>query len=66
MMKRFNGQEYTFSIATWKQMLTALEVYAGDALSVSEAHKATVSAMRKADRVIDFDITAGYPEKLSF
>ena len=66
MTKWFGGRQYTFTIAQWRQMLTVLEVYAGDALNVTESHKATVSAMKKADRVIAFDITAGYPEKLSF
>ena len=66
MTKWFGGHQYTFTIAQWRQMLTALEVYAGDALNVTESHKATVSAMKEADRVIAFNITAGYPEKLSF
>ena len=66
MTKWFGGVQFTYSIALWRQMLVALEVYAGDALNVTEQHKATVNAMRKTDRVIAYDFTAGYPEKLSF
>lgn len=66
MTKWFASHEFTFPISSWEQMLVALEVYCGDALNVTENHKATVNAMRKADRVISFDITKGYPEKLVF
>ena len=66
MTRWFGGQEFTFPIATWKQMLVALEVYAGDALNVTEAHKAAVNALNYIEEVDNFDITAGYPEKLSF
>ena len=66
MTKWFNGHEYTFTLVEWKQMLVALEVYAGDALNVTESHKAQVSAMDDADDVINYDIKKGYPEKLVF
>ena len=66
MTRWFNGQEFTFPIATWKQMLVALEVYAGDALNVTESHKAAVNALETIEEVDNYDITAGYPEKLSF
>ena len=36
MTRWFGGVSYTFPIATWKQMLIALEVYAGDALNITE------------------------------
>ena len=66
MTKWFKGAEFTFPLATWKQMLVALEVYAGDALNVTESHKAAVEAMTNLEDVEAFDITAGYPEKLVF
>ena len=66
MTRWFNGHEFTYPIASWKQMLVALEVYAGDALNVTEAHKAAVDALETIEAVDNFDITAGYPEKLSF
>lgn len=66
MTRWFNGQEFTFPIVTWKQMLAALEVYAGDALNVTEAHKAAVMALTTIADVEAFDITTGYPPKLEF
>jgi hypothetical protein len=66
MTRWFNGNEFTYPIASWKQMLVALEVYAGDALNVTEAHKAVVNALNDIESVDNFDITVGYPEKLSF
>ena len=66
MTKWFNGHEFTFPIPEWEQMLVALEVYCGDALNVTESHKAAVEAMDDADEVIAYDITLGYPEKLVF
>ena len=66
MTKWFQGNEFTFPVSTWRQMLIALEVYAGDALNVTEAHKAAVEAMDNIEDIENFDITAGYPEKLVF
>lgn len=66
MTKWFGGFEFAFPIDAWKQMLVALEVYAGDALNVTESHKAAVNALADTDEVIDYDFTEGYPEKLVF
>lgn len=66
MSKWFGGQEFSFPIEAWKQMLVALEVYAGDALNITESHKAAVNALDDTDEVIAYDITEGYPEKLGF
>ena len=66
MTRWFNDHEFTYPIASWKQMLVALEVYAGDALNVTEAHKAAVNALETIEEVDNFDITTGYPDKLSF
>lgn len=66
MTRWFDGNEYTFPISTWKQMLVALEVYAGDAINVTESHKAAINAMNSIEQIINYDITAGYPQKLSF
>lgn len=66
MTKWFGGHSFTFPIATWRQMLTALEVYAGDALNVTESHKAAVMAMTTIEEVEAYDITQGYPEKINF
>ena len=66
MTRWFSETEFTFPIATWKQMLIALEVYAGDALNVTEAHKAAVDALNSIEAVDNYDYTVGYPTKLNF
>lgn len=66
MTKVFNGIEFTFPIALWRQMLNALEVYAAEALNTTERHKNNINAMDNVQDVIDYDYTTGYPLKLSF
>lgn len=66
MTRWFGGIEYTFALATWKQMLVVLELYAGDALNVTEAHKQAVRQMTSVEEVEAFDITADYPDKPNF
>lgn len=64
--KIFNGVEYTFPCATWLQMLSALEVYAAEALNTTERHKLAVSKLTSVKKVRDYVYTEGYPEKLNF
>lgn len=63
--KWFGGQRFTFPTAVWIQMLNALEVYAAEALNVTESHKAAVMAMDNIEDIEAYDITQGYPEKLN-
>ena len=63
--KWFGGQQFTFPTSAWLQMLNALEVYAAEALNVTEAHKAAVMAMDNVEDIEAYDITAGYPDKLN-
>jgi hypothetical protein len=63
--KWFGGQQFTFPTSAWLQMLNALEVYAAEALNVTEAHKSAVMAMDNVEDIEAYDITAGYPEKLN-
>lgn len=63
--KWFGGQQFTFPTTAWLQMLNALEVYAAEALNVTETHKAAVMAMDNIEDVEEYDITIGYPEKLN-
>lgn len=63
--KWFNGQEYTFPVNIWLTMLNALEVYAGEALNVTEQHKAEVLSLQSIEEVEQYDITVGYPEILN-
>lgn len=66
MTRWFDGHDFTFPLTLWKQMLTALELYAGDALNVTEAHKAEVMTLTTIQEIDDYDITYGYPNKLNF
>lgn len=66
MTRWYGGEDFTFSLDVWKQMLVALEIYAGDSKNVTEAHKAAVNAIETIEEVDNFDITTGYPDKLSF
>ena len=66
MTKYFNGVPYTFTLVLWKQMLNALIVYASEALNVTEAHKAAISALTTIEEVEEYDFEQGYPEKLEF
>lgn len=63
--KWFGGQQFTFPTSAWLQMLNALEVYAAEALNVTEAHKAAVMAMDNVEDIEAYDITQGYPEELN-
>lgn len=64
--KWFDGEQYTYPISIWYQMLAAVEVYAADALNVTESHKAAINALTTIKDIEDYDFTTGYPEKLEF
>ena len=66
MTRWFGGASFTFPLTAWKQMLVALEVYAGDALNVTEGHRAAINALDSIQDVEGYDYTTGYPEKLEF
>ena len=63
--KWFDGLEYTYPIDVWYYMLGLVEVYASDALNVTEAHKAAINALEDIEEVEAYEFT-GYPDKLSF
>ena len=62
--KWFNGVQFTFPTATWIQMLNALEVYASEALNVTEAHRAAINALTSIEEIDEYDFTTGYPKKI--
>ena len=47
------------------QLLSALEMYALECFNVTAAHKKAVSAMESVEDVEAFDVTEGYPVRLS-
>lgn len=66
MTRWFGGHSFTFPLATWKQMLVALEVYAGDAINVTEAHRAAIGRLTTVEDVANYDFTEGYPQRQEF
>lgn len=65
MSKWFDGREYTYTLDEWQTMLDKLSVYASEALNVTEAHKAEVEALTDVEAVRSYDVSKGYPDKLS-
>lgn len=47
------------------QLLSALEMYALECFNVTAAHKKAVSALESVEDVEAFDVTEGYPDRLS-
>jgi hypothetical protein len=63
--KWFGGQQYTFPTIAWLQMLVALEVYAAEALNVTEQHRVEVQNLTTREEIESYDVTTGYPEILN-
>jgi len=66
LTKQYGGMTFTYPIALWRQMFTAVENYAGDCQNVTEEHKAAVLAMATVESVEAFDVTVGYPSNPAF
>ena len=62
----YNNICFTLPIALFKQMLQRLEIYAKDCYNITAQHKVEVENIETKEEVIAYDITAGYPEKLTF
>ena len=60
----FNEIPLTLDIATIKQFLSALELYAIEALNVTNQHILQVKQLQSIEEVENFDITQGYPNKI--
>ena len=48
-------EEFNFSLDQWKQMLAAIEVYASEALNVTETHKLSVNKLESIEAVERYD-----------
>ena len=62
--KWFNGQSFTFPVSMWLQMLSQLEIYAAEALNVTEQHKYNVQNLDIIEEIEGYDFTTGYPNKI--
>lgn len=61
-----DGVSVTLPCVAAKAMLAQLELYALDCYNVTLDHKTAVESMETIAEVDAFNITVGYPEKLSF
>ena len=57
---------YILPIDTAIQMFGALELYAKACYNNTAAHAAAIKSLETVQELLDYDITAGYPEKLTF
>ena len=62
----FSSVFISLPIDLFRQMLAALEIYAADCFNVTAQHKVTVNNLTTIQEIEAFDVTQGYPEKLSF
>ena len=60
------NESYDLPIDTIEDIMHNIEIYAKECLDVTNRHKALVSTLSGVDDVVNYDYTAGYPEKLSF
>lgn len=63
--KWFGGVQFTFPTATWLYMLNLIEVYASEALNVTESHRAVINHLNILENIEDYDFTVGYPQKVT-
>ena len=62
--KWFGGVQFTFRTSVWLQMLNMLEVYASEALNVTESHKDAINSLGSISDIEEYDFTSGYPNKV--
>lgn len=66
MTKIWDGVEYTFPLATYRDMLARIEQYASECQNVTERHLQAVEKLETVEDVCDYDYTTGYPEMIDF
>lgn len=59
------GQSFEMGCTKAIQLLSAVELYAMECYNVTATHKAEVASLTAIDDVEAYDITAGYPQKVS-
>lgn len=62
----FNNIQLTISTQMAKLALAQIQLYADRCFIVTETHRAEVNALESIEAVDNYDVTAGYPERLSF
>lgn len=66
MTKIWDGVEYTFPLATYRDMLAKIEQYASECQNATERHLQAVEKLTTVEEVCDYDYTIGYPEMIDF
>lgn len=61
-----NDNEFSIDIQSAKQMLAAIQRYADKCFLVTEAHKRAIKGLSEAEEIVNYDVTTGYPTKVSF
>lgn len=61
-----NDKEFSIDIQTAKQMLATIQRYADKCYLVTEAHKRAIKALTKEEDIVNYDVTTGYPTKVTF
>lgn len=62
----YEGHSFTLPLNSAMQMLYALEVYASECYDNTQRHLANIENMDTIEAIEDYDITTGYPNKLTF
>lgn len=62
----YGGRCFILSLEDFRGLLQQLEVYAKDCYNRTSQHKVNVEQLETREEVEHYDITVGYPEKLSF
>jgi hypothetical protein len=58
-------QVLTFPIDFAKDFLAKLEVYAGQCYLQTQKHLIAIKELKTVEDIINYDYTAGYPEKIT-
>lgn len=61
-----NDKEFSIDIQSAKQMLAAVQRYADKCCLVTEAHKRAIKGLSEAESIVNYDVTTGYPTKVTF
>lgn len=61
-----NDKEFSINIQAAKQMLATVQRYADKCFLVTESHKRAIKGLSKAEDIVSYDVTTGYPTKVTF
>ena len=62
----FNGKEVTLPITLIRNILDDVEEYAMECYGVTERHLAEINALSSRVAILNYNITADYPQRLEF